>query len=506
MLPGIKRPSLFQKSRSGIEAFVVAHVMKGLARMKTALTNRVVLTSVAVLVAFIGVLVTDSGNRRAEASHSGGTTVFAIIPLNTTGFPELIGQVDLGTGAITNRFPAPANGNGAAAGIAFDGTTIYYSSGFSGNRTVYRLTSSGALIGTFQAQLPLTTGLMEGLEFRNGSLFTSRGTTLFELDPNTGVLKNSFSGVVPGIWTLGDSGESYRAVNLTTLGRAIQVFDITTGTKLREFPTPGGGPAIALGWDQGDLVVWEFPNLLSRMDPTTKTVFSSTAIQFGPKESFFTGLSSARVLAGAVQADLSLAMSDTPDPVLVGSNVTYSASVTNNGPSLATGVTMTDMLPTSASLVSASPGCNEVAGTVTCNVGNLASGNTVSVTVIVNVTTAGTITNTAQVAGAEADPDPTNNMATESTTVQTPQQATQDLTIVVDNLVSAGVLNQGQGGSLTAKLNAAINQLNKGNVNSASNQLQAFINHVDALINGGVHTPGEGQPLIDAATAILSAL
>ena len=45
---------------------------------------------------------------------------------------------------------------------------------------------------------------------------------------------------------------------------------------------------------------------------------------------------------GAPAADLSVTKTDSPDPVRSGGNLTYTITVTNNGPDAATGVTMTD--------------------------------------------------------------------------------------------------------------------------------------------------------------------
>ncbi|MEE8161621.1 MAG: DUF11 domain-containing protein, partial [Acidobacteriota bacterium] len=122
-------------------------------------------------------------------------------------------------------------------------------------------------------------------------------------------------------------------------------------------------------------------------------------------------LPSATVMAQ--DADLSITKSDLPDPVTVGQNLTYDIRVTNNGPSNATDVTLTDTLPESVTFVSADPeqgSCSESAGTVTCDLGSLANGAEVQVTVIVTPTSLGIIiTNSAQVAGTESDPDSSNN-------------------------------------------------------------------------------------------------
>jgi hypothetical protein len=90
--------------------------------------------------------------------------------------------------------------------------------------------------------------------------------------------------------------------------------------------------------------------------------------------------------------------------------------------------------------------------------------------------------------------------------VQTPQEAVEGLIDQVQTLIDAGVLNQGQGNALIAKLKAAIKQINNGNNNTAINQLQAFINQVNAFLNSGILTPAEGLPLIYAANAIIAAL
>jgi hypothetical protein len=85
-----------------------------------------------------------------------------------------------------------------------------------------------------------------------------------------------------------------------------------------------------------------------------------------------------------------------------------------------------------------------------------------------------------------------------------PQQEIQIIITNVQGLVTSGVLIQGQGNSLIAKLNAATKNLNNGNTNVAINELHAFINEVQADIRAGKLTPAQGQPLIDAANAIIA--
>ena len=124
--------------------------------------------------------------------------------------------------------------------------------------------------------------------------------------------------------------------------------------------------------------------------------------------------------AAGLESDLELTASDSPDPVLAGQRVTYTLAVQNSGPSAATGVSLTDNLPTGVMLDSATPtqgSCSELAGTVTCALGALASGASASVEIEVTPQNAGTIANQASVTSDLNDPDPDDNAATVETTV-----------------------------------------------------------------------------------------
>lgn len=133
----------------------------------------------------------------------------------------------------------------------------------------------------------------------------------------------------------------------------------------------------------------------------------------------------------SVFADLSLAMTDAPDPVAVGGSITYTIVVNNAGPNSAEGVTVRDTLPTGVSFISANStqGTCTTMGEVVCSIGTLANGASATVTISVSTTSGGVVTNTASVGNNTTDPDLTNNSSTTATTVLSPDIAIRDATI-----------------------------------------------------------------------------
>ncbi len=118
-------------------------------------------------------------------------------------------------------------------------------------------------------------------------------------------------------------------------------------------------------------------------------------------------------------ADLQLRMVGSSDPVPTGYNLTYTLTMTNQGPATATALSIVDTLPSSVTFVSASSGGVYAAGKVTfANLGNLASGAASSVTITVKPTVPGTITNTATVNSAVTDPLKADNTASVKTVIQ----------------------------------------------------------------------------------------
>jgi uncharacterized repeat protein (TIGR01451 family) len=128
-------------------------------------------------------------------------------------------------------------------------------------------------------------------------------------------------------------------------------------------------------------------------------------------------------------ANLSITKTSAPNPVVAGTNVTYTINVSNAGPSTATNVVVRDTLPGQVSDVTFTPSTGSCIGGIpgnpalplTCNLGNMASGGAASITVTAKVksnTPDGTIlVNNAEVISDVVDPNTGNNLATALTNV-----------------------------------------------------------------------------------------
>jgi uncharacterized repeat protein (TIGR01451 family) len=131
---------------------------------------------------------------------------------------------------------------------------------------------------------------------------------------------------------------------------------------------------------------------------------------------------------GSADADLSIAQIASPNPVVTGSNVTYTIAVANQGPGTAESVTMTDDLPANTTFVSCAATGGAVCGgsgnarTVTIN--SLAAGESIMITLVAEVECSladGTvISNTATVNSATPDVNANNNSITTSVPASNP--------------------------------------------------------------------------------------
>ncbi|HVI06940.1 MAG TPA: C25 family cysteine peptidase, partial [Candidatus Binatia bacterium] len=130
------------------------------------------------------------------------------------------------------------------------------------------------------------------------------------------------------------------------------------------------------------------------------------------------------IVANANSADMAIVKTATPNGTVVeGDTLTYTLSVTNNGPATATNVTVVDPLPSAVTYLQANStagSCSEAGGTVTCLLGTMNNGATATVTVLTLATASGMATNTATVSADQVDPNLGNNTSTQTETITLP--------------------------------------------------------------------------------------
>jgi uncharacterized repeat protein (TIGR01451 family) len=152
-------------------------------------------------------------------------------------------------------------------------------------------------------------------------------------------------------------------------------------------------------------------------------------------------------------ADVAVTLVPSTNPVRVGDTLTYTATITNNGPNVASNVTLSDDLPAGMTFVSgtstqgAAPKQTAGTGTVTAALGSLTPGSIARVTIVARATTsaAASVTDTATVSSSVADSNASNNSASVTTTVNpsadvslslistpSPVQVGQDLTYTLN--------------------------------------------------------------------------
>jgi uncharacterized repeat protein (TIGR01451 family) len=135
----------------------------------------------------------------------------------------------------------------------------------------------------------------------------------------------------------------------------------------------------------------------------------------------------ANIVRGTDGADVAITNTDSPDPVATGARLSYTISITNRGPGVATDVAVNDTLPNDTTLVSVVTSQGTViappvgaSGQIIATLGILGSGGSATITIGVNVLAVpgSTLSNTATVSSPTSDPIPTNNSSTATTLIQ----------------------------------------------------------------------------------------
>src|SRR5436305_649726 len=159
-----------------------------------------------------------------------------------------------------------------------------------------------------------------------------------------------------------------------------------------------------VNWSLGDLASGQISNLtLTVTTPASGSLTNTASVTSPTIDSNSTNNLTPPVITGVTSlADVGI-VKIAPATVSATSNLTYTISVTNFGPSIATSVVVTDTLPATVTFVSASGNGVNNSGVVSWSLGSLASGQVSNLTVVVTAPASGSLTNMASVSSATSD-------------------------------------------------------------------------------------------------------
>lgn len=299
-------------------------------------------------------------------------------------------------------------------GMAFDptGTMLYEAGSGYGMATVNStgitsMTSLNANVST------------NGLDIDNGRAYLTAGVIL---NANTGVQLGVFTsqGQNANGPVASDSalGEGFVLVDLS--GYQINVYDLSTFDLNGSIPAEGvdsflQNPSSLLRWGQNGVAFTSGSQIYILTSPLVQNLSSSLA-------------------------DLGVT-ANAPAVGTTGTNLTYTLTVSNAGPVTAAPATLVDTLPTAATLQSVTPsqGSCTTGPVLSCNLGNVTSGSSATVAIVLTPLTDGTLTNTATVSAPEADPNLANNTVVSNTAVTGPVYAPAPvITGISPSFVQAG--------------------------------------------------------------------
>ena len=292
---------------------------------------------------------------------------------------QVLIEIDPSTGAGSEHGPTGLAAN--VSDISFrhsDGTLFGFD--FNGNLITFNTTTGTA---TTVGAITNRAGCCgNALAFdASDTLFFADDSSLLTVDPATGAGTVAFA-------------MNYANPPWATFGRTNAMdFDATTGTLFAA--APEGFPPTGF--------------FLATVDPASGAVTS-----VGPTQAQLDAIA-------IVPADADLAVTKVDDSggvaVAVNDVVTYTITVTNGGPGIASVVQATDVLSgaavTSAAATTSTVGtCDDSAfPTITCDLGAMAPAAVATITIQVNATTAGAIVNDVDVTTGTVDPNTANNTA-----------------------------------------------------------------------------------------------
>ncbi|MFV8334427.1 Ig-like domain-containing protein, partial [Flavobacterium sp. GSP14] len=346
---------------------------------------------------------------------SGGTGLYTITLTNTSTQALLVDDITdimpLGTAYVA--------GSSTFGGLPITNPTITGQSLVWGNSSNFSIPASGSVSLTFSATIPNTKGTYTNSAYGNigttqidktlSTTDDSKATASIAVDNPPVAVDDNYT------FTVNSTGNvlNLKANDTDIDGDSLTVVSIN-GTVL----TPGTAQIISV--PNGTIFV-----------SSIGVISFSSAVNYSGSINFDYVISDGIVtdiggVSIVVTPESNVGVTKTVDnetPAL-GSNVIFTIVANNAGPSTATGVSVTDVLPAGYTYVNnTAPSTGTFnSGTGVWSIGNLANGGSATLTITVTVNATGSYANKADIKANEADPTLENNT---STSIPTPVAAAQ---------------------------------------------------------------------------------
>lgn len=291
----------------------------------------------------------------------------------------------------------------------------------------------------------------------------------------------------------------------------VQVTDkIPEGTTLVSPDTVKGSYDQASGiWSVGELASYESATLtlvVTAGAPGTVTNMAEATTSSADVDTN-NNVASATTTIQEAGVDLMLTKSVSPESASLGEQVTFTITVSNNGLGTAKDVQVTDKVPEGTTLVSpetAKGSYDQTSGI--WSVGELASGESATMTLTVTADTSGSKTNSAEATTSSNDVDLNNNAASATTTIQessvdlmlTKSASPESVNIGEQITYTITITNNGQG---TAKDVQVTDKVPEGTTLVSPETAKGSYDQSSGVWSVGELTPGESASLVLVVTA-----
>lgn len=333
---------------------------------------------------------------QALAVMPGHPDTVAVAGHTGNAYQSLVTIYDSGA-ARTNASNGAVQCCSGVTGLAFDstGTKLYEAGSGYGLATV----DSTGITSATSLNANVSTN---SLQVDNGHAYLT-----------TGVILDANLGTQLGVFSVGQNqnangpvvsdsgiGEAFVLVN-PNFGSAFQVNVYDNSTFVLKGNIPVGVSNTCCGSNPSSLVRWGQDGL----------AFIANGQLYILRSSLVRDLSSSL-------ADLSVT-AGAPSTAATGADITYNLTVSNAGPVTAAPATLIDNIPDGSTFksVTASQGSCSGGAVVRCNLGNVSSGSSATVQIVVTALASGTLTDNVSVAAPQGDSNISNNTASATTAV-----------------------------------------------------------------------------------------